>query len=94
MNKIEKRMRRKKGIRKNITGTAAKPRITIFRSNKHIYVQAVDDLTGTTVGYSSDYEAKVKKNMASGGIVLILDRHIEESSDSPEVNTLFQVNLF
>ena len=69
MDKIERRFRRKKGIRKNITGTAAKPRITVFRSNKHIYAQAVNDLTGTTLGYSSDYEAKVKRNMEGASAV-------------------------
>ncbi|KKK78581.1 hypothetical protein LCGC14_2842120, partial [marine sediment metagenome] len=63
MNKIEKRFRRKKGIRKKIYGTAEKPRITIFRSNKHIYVQAVDDRNETTIDYSSDFETKVKKNI-------------------------------
>ena len=85
MNKIEKRIRRKKGIRKNITGTDAKPRITVFRSNKHIYAQAVDDLTGTTVGYSSDYEAKVKKNMEGASAVgeklakKLLEKKIKEA---------------
>jgi large subunit ribosomal protein L18 len=69
MNKIEKRLRRKKGIRKNIYGTAEKPRITVFRSNKHIYVQAIDDRNGATIEYSSDFEAKVKKNIDGAAAV-------------------------
>jgi large subunit ribosomal protein L18 len=69
MDKIERRLRRKKGIRKNITGTAVKPRITIFRSNKHIYAQAVDDTTGFTLSHSSDFEAKVKRNIKGASAV-------------------------
>lgn len=69
MNKIEKRVRRKKGIRKKISGTAEKPRITVFRSNKHLYVQAIDDRNGTTIDYSSDFEAKVKKNIDGAAVV-------------------------
>ena len=69
MNKIEKRFRRKKGIRKKIYGTVEKPRITVFRSNKHIYVQAIDDHNGTTIEYSSDFEAKVKKNIDGAAAV-------------------------
>ena len=62
MKKNERRMRRKKGIRKAIHGSKAKPRITVFRSNKHIYVQAIDDDKGITLCSSSDVEAGVKKN--------------------------------
>jgi large subunit ribosomal protein L18 len=69
MDKIERRFRRKKGIRKNISGTAVKPRITVFRSNKHLYAQAVDDLTGTTIVFSSDRDAKVKRNVEGASAV-------------------------
>ena len=69
MDKIEKRIRRKKGIRKNIYGTPEKPRITVFRSNRHIYVQAIDDRKGTTIDYSSDVESKVKRNIDGAAVV-------------------------
>ncbi len=36
-------------MRKNISGTAVKPRLAVFRSNKHIYAQIIDDATGTTL---------------------------------------------
>ena len=62
MNKIERRMRRKRGIRKNIFGTNAKPRITVFKSNRHIYVQAIDDQLGRTLAHSSDVFAGSKKS--------------------------------
>ncbi len=47
--KQNRRFRIKKRIRKIISGTADKPRITVFRSNKQIYVQIVDDKTGKTL---------------------------------------------
>jgi len=47
--KLERRMRAKRGIRKKISGTASRPRLTVFRSNQHIYAQLIDDLTGHTL---------------------------------------------
>jgi large subunit ribosomal protein L18 len=59
MNKLERRSRRKRGIRKKITGTGQKPRITVFKSNRHLYVQAIDDSSGSTLSACSDGDAKV-----------------------------------
>ncbi len=47
------RLRRKKRIRRKITGTAERPRLTVFRSAKHIYAQAVDDFNGCTLACAS-----------------------------------------
>ena len=49
----EQRMRRKQRIRKKISGTAVRPRMVVFRSNKHIYVQLVNDENGQTLTASS-----------------------------------------
>jgi large subunit ribosomal protein L18 len=57
----KRRLRRKRIIRKNILGTATKPRLTVFRSNKYIYVQAIDDNTGSTIANASSLS--VDKNM-------------------------------
>ena len=62
MDKIRKRTRRKKGIRKDISGTKTKPRVSVYRSNRHIFVQAIDDESGTTLCSASDAEAGVKSN--------------------------------
>ena len=54
LTKKEKRFRIKKRIRKSISGTAEKPRLSVFRSNRHIYGQLVDDEQGQTLcAYSS-----------------------------------------
>jgi large subunit ribosomal protein L18 len=60
MEKHERRTRRKKGIRKKISGTGAKPRVSVYRSNRHLYVQAIDDDRGVTLCAVSDRDASVK----------------------------------
>jgi len=62
MNKYERRLRRKNGIRKKIHGTSDVPRVSVYKSNKHLYVQAVDDDAGKTILFASDIEGSVKNN--------------------------------
>lgn len=59
--KKEKRQRRAKRIRAKIFGTAQTPRLSVFRSNKHLYAQLIDDEKGNTVAAASDAELKNKK---------------------------------
>jgi large subunit ribosomal protein L18 len=47
--KLQRRARRKLRVRKNIKGTAQKPRISVFKSNKNLYVQVIDDINGNTL---------------------------------------------
>lgn len=66
-NKLMSRIRRKRGIRKNIFGNGEKPRLTVFRSLKHIYAQAIDDENGKTLAFVSSLSPEVKKEIKSGG---------------------------
>lgn len=52
--KSEKRLRLKRKIRMKISGTATLPRLSVYRSNKFIYAQLIDDTTATTIGAASD----------------------------------------
>ena len=54
------RLRRHARLRKKISGTAERPRLVVHRSSRHIHVQLVDDLTGTTVAAASSIEADVR----------------------------------
>lgn len=54
IKKTEKRIRLKKKIRSKITGVAERPRLSIFRSNKFIYAQVIDDSTAKTLVSASD----------------------------------------
>jgi large subunit ribosomal protein L18 len=60
---LERRERIRMRIRKKISGTAEKPRLAVFRSNKQIYVQVIDDLNGVTLlsASSKEKEAAAKK---------------------------------
>jgi large subunit ribosomal protein L18 len=57
-SKLKRRLRIKKGIRNKISGTGEKPRISVFRSNKGIYAQIIDDLKGHTLVSASSKELK------------------------------------
>ena len=61
LTKLEKRTRIRMRIRKKISGTAERPRLAVFRSNKQIYVQVVDDLKGITLLAVSSKEKELAK---------------------------------
>jgi len=62
--KTRKRIKRKGTIRKRITGTAERPRLSVFRSAKHVYAQAIDDTTGRVVAAASELEAQLKTEVS------------------------------
>lgn len=86
LTKTERRQRIKFRIRKIVSGTAAKPRLSVFRSNKEIYAQVIDDVNGVTLlaassrdkgmdikGTSSDVAAAVGKAVAEKAIKAGID---------------------
>ena len=62
-NKDDRRQRIKYRIRKRVRGTATQPRLSVFRSVSHIYVQVIDDLAGQTLASASSVEPAVKAKM-------------------------------
>ena len=90
LNKIERRKRIHYRIRKVVNGTAERPRLVVFRSNKQIYVQLIDDVAGRTLvsasskgieeGTKSEIAAKVgelvaKKAIEAGYTTVVFDRN-------------------
>ncbi len=65
--KVERRIKIKFRIRKNVNGTAERPRLSVFRSNKQIYAQVINDLEGKTVASASSLglEKLPKKEQAT-----------------------------
>ena len=64
LSKLDKRRRIQKRIRKSVKGTAQTPRLSVFRSNKEIYAQIIDDINGVTLAATS---SKAKKVASSKG---------------------------
>ncbi len=64
--KEDRRDRIKLRLRKRINGTADRPRLSVFRSLSHIYVQVIDDRAGTTLVSASTAEPTVRAALASG----------------------------
>jgi large subunit ribosomal protein L18 len=60
MTKPERRLKRRRRVRAKIAGTAARPRISVFRSNKGLSAQAIDDLTGRTLAAVNWYEPELR----------------------------------
>lgn len=90
ISKIQRRNKIKTRIRGKISGTAERPRMTVFRSNKQIYVQLIDDLAGVTLVSSSSKgiaegnktqiaaqvgEAIAKKALEAGITEVVFDRN-------------------
>jgi large subunit ribosomal protein L18 len=63
------RMRIHKRIRRRLSGSPVRPRLAIFRSNKHIYAQVIDDSKGATLTAASTLDTDAKKDLKHGGNV-------------------------
>ncbi|RLL40738.1 50S ribosomal protein L18 [Oceanobacillus piezotolerans] len=61
------RKRRHSRVRRNLSGTSARPRLNVYRSNKHIYAQLIDDINGVTVASASTKDKEL--NVESAGNV-------------------------
>lgn len=60
--KIQARMKRKLRVRKKVFGTPTRPRLSVFRSEKHIYAQLIDDTAGVTLAASASNEKTVQED--------------------------------
>ncbi len=86
--KLDRRTKIKFRVRKKIQGSAEKPRLSVFRSNKAIYAQVIDDLQGTTLANASSQpkdigEQKITKTEAAKLVgKLIAERAIEKGIET------------
>ncbi|MCY0887415.1 MAG: 50S ribosomal protein L18 [Alicyclobacillaceae bacterium] len=68
-NRNEARQRRHIRVRAKVSGTTQRPRLNVFRSNKHIYAQVIDDVTGVTLVSASSLDKELRDGQANGGTV-------------------------
>jgi large subunit ribosomal protein L18 len=66
MANFDARLKRKQRIRKKLSGSTERPRLTVYKSLKHIYAQVVDDTTGKTLAFASTLSKELKGKAADG----------------------------
>jgi large subunit ribosomal protein L18 len=66
--RLESRKRRHHRVRKKITGTPDRPRLAVFRSNRHLVLQVIDDVAGHTLAAASTVEADLRSAGSTGSI--------------------------
>ncbi len=64
-------LRRKRRVRRKISGTTHRPRLSVSRSLKHIYAQIIDDENGKTIAHASSLSPEVRENTAEGGKIQV-----------------------
>ena len=67
IDRAAKRRKRRLRYRERLSGTPERPRLTVFRSLKHVYAQAVDDAAGRTIASVSTLDPEVRKRISQGG---------------------------
>ena len=78
LNKVLRRAKIKRRIRKKIFGTSAIPRLTVFRSNKQIYAQVIDDNTGRTIASAGSLKIEDAQKVNKVNQAAIVGKQIAE----------------
>ena len=88
MSRALARTRRHRRVRKGLRGTAARPRLSVFRSNKYIYAQVIDDDAGTTLASASSLEGDLRDKGLSVETATEVGRLVAERAKDAGVETV------
>ena len=88
LTKQERRYRIKKRIRKIVSGTAERPRLNVFRSNKQIYAQLIDDTKGITLVAASSYKNKATDKLNKIDQAAVVGKDIAQKAVKAGVETV------
>ena len=89
LSKYERRIRIKNRIRKIVSGTETRPRLSVFRSNKEIYAQLVDDVTGKTISAASSRDKDISTATGSKSeIAALVGKSVAEKALKAGVETI------
>ena len=96
LSKRDRRYKIKMRIRKNLVGTSERPRMSVFRSNRHISIQVIDDVNGNTLVAASSLEKEVaeKKGNKSEQAKLVGARIAEKAIEKGISSVIFDRNGF
>ncbi len=92
-DKRKQKLRRHKKVRAKISGTDKRPRLCVFRSNKHLYAQLIDDQKNKVLASESDLKLKIKK-VKSSVAKAKTDKKTKESKEkafSPRLQVAFEI---
>lgn len=91
----KRRLRRKRIIKKRISGTVKKPRLSVFKSNKYIYVQAIDDVKGNTLVSATSLSKNVKDRKLNKTVASKIGEEIGKKLLEKKIDTvIFDRNGF
>ena len=89
LTKTERRQRIKNRIRKVVSGTESRPRLSVFRSNKEIYAQIVDDVTGKTMVSASSRDKDIAASKGTkSDIAALVGKAIGEKATKAGIETI------
>ncbi len=89
LTKNERRLRIKNRIRKVVSGTETRPRLAVFRSNKEIYAQVVDDVTGKTLAAASSRDKSIaSENGTKSEIAALVGKAVAEKAVKAGIETI------
>ena len=89
LTKNERRIRIKSRIRKVVSGTKTRPRLAVFRSNKEIYAQVVDDVTGKTLAAASSRDKEIVKSKGNKTeLAALVGKSVAEKAIKAGVETI------
>ncbi|MCB9194640.1 MAG: 50S ribosomal protein L18 [Flavobacteriales bacterium] len=80
LTKAQKRIRIKRRVRKVVSGTSERPRLSVFRSNKQIYAQVIDDTKGVTLASASSLNEKGAQGVAKIEQAKIIGKAVAEAA--------------
>jgi large subunit ribosomal protein L18 len=87
-DKNKLRLKRHKRIRGKISGTAERPRLSIFRSNKNIYAQLIDDVAGVTLASASSLDENVSEDATKVEQATAVGKAIAEAAKAKNISTV------
>jgi large subunit ribosomal protein L18 len=80
LTKTDRRQRIKNRIRKIVSGTETKPRLSVFRSNKEIYAQIIDDVTGKTISAASSRDKDITAKGTKIEVAALVGKSVAEKA--------------
>lgn len=84
----KRRLRIRRRIRKNLSGTASRPRLAVFRSNKEIYAQVIDDVSATTLVTASSRDKDIKADGTGMEVAAAVGKAIAEKATKAGIDAV------